>query len=206
MDSRCWGGGGNLDKIEKNSRIFGETIPHIFNICTKYNAYMTPGSVFCKTTKWVNKSTSWSLGGTFVLLTRFVPFVVPIENCIPWIFKTASVSHDRWLKLLRRWKVFCYAAISSNPCHHWWNCGDFLRLSFGHSLVEKIVLSRKLTFKGICWRGLMKRSLYRFCNQIFRYHIWNMQCNLFFILEVHMWWMMNVDDDDDDGDAGERLI
>ena len=112
-------------KSKRTAEFFRETFPHTFNICTKYNAYMTPGLVFCKTTKWVNESTSWSLGGTFVLLTRFVPFVVPIENCIPWIFKTASVSHDRWLKLLRRWKVFCYAAISSNPCHHWWNCGDF---------------------------------------------------------------------------------
>ena len=61
-------------KSKRTAEFFRETFPHTFNICTKYNAYMTPGLVFCETTKWVNESTSWSSWGKFILLTNWLWF------------------------------------------------------------------------------------------------------------------------------------
>ena len=61
-------------KSKRTAEFFRETFPHTFNICTKYNAYMAPGLVFCETTKWVNESTSWSSWGKFILLTNWLWF------------------------------------------------------------------------------------------------------------------------------------
>ena len=156
MDSRCWGGGGNLDKIQRTAEFFGK--PSLTYSIYVQSTTLTwhQGWYFAKQQ---NGSTNrhrdrvganlfyWQTGcGSNRKL-----YSVEILNrqCQSWWVVEAAPTMEG----------ICYAAISSNPCHHWWNCGDFLRLSFGHSLVEKIVLSRKLTFKGICWRGLMKRSL-----------------------------------------------